>query len=150
MRARREKRSSRSRYSPAQCIITLAVGGALERQERWRAVARRPVQISRGAPCICIQSFIKIRIWHFPRFFYKLHWNWWRTIYSLSLWELYIELSRRIIKYCKICELNILTILKLQQRHKILKWYLYSLFMIYDIKYIGFKIKDWDFYFNIF
>jgi len=31
MRAHREKRSSRSRYSPAQFIITLAVGGALER-----------------------------------------------------------------------------------------------------------------------
>jgi len=37
MRARREKRSSCSRYSPAQFIITLAAGGALERQEEWRA-----------------------------------------------------------------------------------------------------------------
>jgi len=30
-----------SRYNPAQFIITLAVGGALERQEGWHAVARR-------------------------------------------------------------------------------------------------------------
>jgi len=40
MRARREKRSSRSRYSPAQFIITLAVGGALERQEGRRTGRR--------------------------------------------------------------------------------------------------------------
>jgi len=52
MRPRREKRSSRSRYSPTQFIITLAEGGALERQEGWRAVARRPAfdKLGRAIP----------------------------------------------------------------------------------------------------
>jgi len=45
MRARREKHSSRSRYSSAQFIITLAVGGVLERQEGWHAVARCPARL---------------------------------------------------------------------------------------------------------
>jgi len=45
MRARREKRSSRSRYNPAQFIITLAVDGALERKEGLHAVARRPARL---------------------------------------------------------------------------------------------------------
>jgi len=40
MRVRREKRSSRSRCSPV--YQTLAAGGALERQEERRAVARHP------------------------------------------------------------------------------------------------------------
>jgi len=73
MRARREKRSSRSRYSPAQCIITLAVGGALERQEGWRAVARRPappplLPLRRTAHNQCLISWAGLYLERLERF----------------------------------------------------------------------------------